>query len=473
MLIKNGTLVTSKGLQKADIYIELGKIREIKKTISNKGAEKTIDATGLHVLPGMIDSHVHLRDFKEVLKEDFFSGTSAALAGGVTSVIDMPNNSLPTISMEALAAKKYVASKKALCNYGFNFGATLNNFEEASKALVDTSVASLKIYMGSSTGSLLVDDFSAFYKHLQNFKGKPILLHAEDEHAIRHFSKQHLGENQKSNGIDSQNSLSDARKSQNMDIDLQADSSKKPISAQVHGKIRNSHVAELAVSRAISSAQKTNAKIHICHVSTQKELELIHAARKKIKITCEVSPHHLFLDESYAKKLGNYAKVNPPLRSKSEIAYLWQALRSGKIDMIATDHAPHLREEKELPYLQAPSGMPELDTALLLFLDAVSKKQLSLPQLANLYSKAPAKLFGLKNKGEIAVGKDADLVLVNLKSKTKIKSENLFTKCHWSAYEGITANGKIMKTILGGKIAFDEGSVLARIGDGTELKFRA
>ncbi|MEK6842985.1 MAG: dihydroorotase family protein [Candidatus Micrarchaeota archaeon] len=463
MLIKNGTLVTSKGLQKADLYIELGKIREIKKTISNKGVEKTIDATGLYVLPGMIDSHVHLRDFKEVLKEDFFSGTSAALAGGVTSVIDMPNNSLPTISMEALSAKKYVASKKALCNYGFHFGATLTNFDEASKALLDSSIASLKIYMGSSTGSLLVDDFSAFYKHLQNFKGKPILLHAEDEHAIKHFTSQHLGEKTKLESSDNQNQHSEYG---------QSTSTSKSPTAQIHGKIRNSHVAELAVSRAISSAEKTGAKIHICHVSTQKELELIANARKKIKITCEVSPHHLFLDESYARKLGNFAKVNPPLRSKSEIAYLWSALRSGKIDIIATDHAPHLKEEKELPYTEAPSGMPELDTALLLFLDAVSKKQLTIMQLVNLYSKAPSRLFGLKNKGEIAVGKDADLVIVNLKSKTKIKSENLFTKCGWSPYEGITANGKILKTILSGKIAFDEGSVLARIGDGKELKFR-
>ncbi|MFH1257304.1 MAG: dihydroorotase, partial [Candidatus Micrarchaeota archaeon] len=373
--------------------------------------------------------------FKEIAKEDFFTGTSAALAGGVTSVIDMPNNSLPTISLAALEAKKLVFSRKAACNMGFHFGATNSNFLDAKIAMEDSSIAGLKIYMGSSTGSLLVDDFSAFYRHLQNFR-KTIVLHAEDEHAIRHFSRELEG-----------------------------------TSAAHHGKIRNATVAELAVSRAISTAEKTRAKIHIAHVSTSRELELIKAARKKIRISCEVTPHHLFLDDSFVRKNGNFGKVNPPLRNKQEVAALWSALRSNNIDILATDHAPHLREEKEKTYSEAPSGMPELDTALLMMLDAVSKKRLTLQKLVSLYSYSPSKIFKIRGKGEISVGKDADLVVVNLKKATKISRERLFTKCQWSPYEGLEVRGKIEKTILAGNIAFDGESIYSRMGEGKLLEF--
>ncbi len=436
MIIRNGTIVSSQGTRKADLFIELGKIRLIKAHIPVRGKEEVIDANGCYVLPGMIDAHVHLRDFRDVLKEDYFTGTSAALAGGATSLIDMPNNSLATISLDALAAKKMVASKKAICNYGFHFGATNNNFEEAREAALDPSIAGLKIYMGSSTGSLLVDDFSAFYRHLQEFQ-KPIVLHAEDEGAIRHFSREH-----------------------------------EPTNASVHNKIRNESVAELAVARAISAAKKTKARAHFAHVSTGREIELIRKGRKeRLKLTCEVTPHHLFLDESFARKMGNFGKVNPPLRSKQEVAKLWAALGSGKIDIIASDHAPHLKEEKEKPYSEAPSGVPELDTSLLLLLDAVSKKRISIMELVQLFAVNPAKIFNIKHKGGIAVGMDADLVVVNLKRKTKIRNDKLFTKCKWSPYDGLTVQGSIEKTILAGKIAFDGESVLARLGDGKELKF--
>lgn len=447
MLIRNGTIVNASGFQKADLYLELGKIRKIAKSIHMPG-EGVIDASGQFILPGMIDAHVHLRDFREIAKEDFFTGTSAALAGGITSIIDMPNNSLPTTTIPNLAAKKIVASKKAVCNYGFHFGATVGNFDEAAIAAKDPAVASLKIYMGSSTGSLLLDDFSAFYHHLAAFE-KTITLHAEDEHAIRHFSKQH---------------------------GMHEDSSPMRLgvspSALAHSKIRNEMVAELAVSRALFAAAKTKAKLHFAHVSTKKEVDLIsQAKRKKMQVTCEATPHHLFLDESLARKLGNFAKVNPPLRSKKTVSELWGCLKSGKIDILATDHAPHLRDEKEKSYLEAPSGMPELDTALLLMLDAVSKKRLKLQKVVSLYSHAPSKVFRIYNKGEIAVGKDADLVLVDLRAKTKISKDRLFTKCGWSPYEGWVVNGAIRRTILAGNVAFDGESVVSRMGEGKELKF--
>ena len=447
MLIKNGTIVNAAGLQKADLYLELGRIRKIAKSIYVPG-EETIDATGLFILPGMVDAHVHLRDFREIPKEDYFSGTSAAIAGGVTSVIDMPNNSLPTISIQNLGAKKFVATKKAVCNYGFHFGATGDNFEETKLAAIDPSIASLKIYMGSSTGSLLIDDFSSFYRHLATFK-KTITLHAEDEGAIRHFSKVHGGAEPKP-GV----------------------SSNAHPSASSHSKIRNEMAAELAVARALASAAKTSAKLHFAHVSTRKEVDLIDSAKKrKLRVSCEVSPHHLFLDESLTKKLGNFAKVNPPLRSKAQVAGLWESVQKGQIDMLATDHAPHLREEKEKGYLEAPSGIPELDTALLLMLDAVNKKRLPLQKVVLLYSTAPSRVFKIYNKGAIAVGRDADLVLIDMKAKTRISNDKLFTKCKWSPYDGMEVRGRIRKTILAGKIAYDGESVLARMGEGTELKF--
>ncbi len=435
MIIKNGTVVSATGMKKADIYLEMGRIRSIKKSIKKQG-EEVIDATGKFILPGMIDAHVHLRDFKEIFKEDYFSGTTAALAGGVTSVIDMPNNSLPTISKPALEAKKLVASKKALCNYGFHFGSTAENYEEAKKAAEDSSIASLKIYMGSSTGSLLLDEFGAFYHHLSQFH-KPITLHAEDENAMRYFSQQ-FKENDPAN----------------------------------HSKIRNEMVAELAIARAISTAERTHSQLHFCHISTEKEISLVeYAGKQGLQVSCEATPHHLFLNESAIKKLKNFAKVNPPLRSKEQVAQLWQALKQNKIDIIASDHAPHLKDEKERSYLGAPAGIPELDTSLLLLLDAVNKKRLSMQQLVRMFSFNPAKIFKIRNKGEIAVGKDADLVIVSMKEKTKIENSMLFTKCKWSPYDGWEVKGKISKTILAGKVAFDGESVLARMGDGKVLRF--
>ncbi|MFH1750592.1 MAG: dihydroorotase family protein [Candidatus Micrarchaeota archaeon] len=446
MLIKNGTVVNASGMQKADLYLEMGKIRKISKSILMQG-EETIDATGQYILPGMVDVHVHLRDFREIAKEDYFTGTSAALAGGVTSVIDMPNNSLPTITMQNLEAKKLVAGKKAACNYGFHFGATSENFDEAKMAASDPSIASLKIYMGSSTGPLLLDDFSAFYYHLQTFK-KTIILHAEDEHAIRHFSKMHGADDEAPKGH----------------------LPHPPTS--LHSKIRNEMVAELAVARAISAASKTRSKLHFAHVSTKKEVDLIAAARmKKMRVSCEVAPHHLFLDETLAGKMGNYVKVNPPLRSKKTIAELWKELKSGRIDILATDHAPHLREEKEKSYWDAPSGIPELDTALLLMLDSVNRKRISLQKAVSLYSFMPSRLFKIYGKGEIAVGKDADLVLVDMKAKTRISNERLFTKCKWSPYDGWEVQGKIKSTVMSGKIAFDGESVISRMGEGKVLRF--
>ncbi|MFH1199514.1 MAG: dihydroorotase family protein, partial [Candidatus Micrarchaeota archaeon] len=399
MLIRGGSAVVGGRIVLADVLVEGGKIAKVGKSIPAHSGVPTVDATGLFVLPGMVDAHVHLRDFKESYKEDWFSGTSAALAGGVTSVIDMPNNSLPTTSHPALEAKAQVAAKKALCDYAFFFGATPGNAGEAARAANDHHVAGLKLYMGPSTGNLDAGGFESLYSHFRAFR-KPIAVHAESGDCLQYFS----GKFEKT--------------------------------VANHSKLRDELCAELAVSAALDIAARTKARLHVCHVSTMQELTLIaDAKREGINVTCEATPHHLFLCDSDAARLGNFAKVNPPLRAKAHAAALWKAIADGTVDIIATDHAPHSSEEKLKSYSDAPSGMPGLETALPLLLTAVNENKISLPDVVRIYSSKPAQIYGLHGKGQLAEGFDADLVLVDLKKEWQIRGEALFTKCRWSAFE--------------------------------------
>ncbi len=433
MIIRGGSVVTEKEVLTADVQVKEEKIVKIAHSIRPHSGENVIDALGLFLLPGMADAHVHFRDFKDVFKEDWLSGTSAALAGGVTSVIEMPNSSLPTISREALEAKRMVAAKKALCDYAFFFGATEQNHEEVQRVQHEKDVAGLKVYMGPSTGPLHVQDFGALYRHFAAFK-KPSVVHAEDGDCLSYFSP----------------SL--------------------PQTIENHSRLRNPLCAELAISKALLVAARTKTRLHFAHVSSPEEVALVaQAKREGLPVTCEVSPHHLFLDETHLKTLGNKAKVNPPLRSKRQRLALWEELKKGRIDCLATDHAPHLSEEKALDYADAPSGMPGLDTALPLLLNAVNEKQLELVDVARLYSYSPAKIFGLKKKGKIAVGMDADLVLVNLKKPQEILDGNLFTKCGWSAFEGWKLKGRIESVFVRGQLAFEEGHIVARLPFGKPL----
>lgn len=429
ILVKNGKVVSHQKVCQIDILIKDQKIIKTGRKLQDYGA-KIVDATGLIILPGLVDAHVHLREPGATQKEDFYTGTCAALAGGVTTIFDMPNNNPTISSKKALSDKRKTVSSKAVCDYAFYFGATAKNQKEAVK--VSKDVAGLKIYMGSSTGDLLLTDFRALWGHFKKFPQKRIIaIHGEDEEAIQVY---------------------------------------KNTSLKNHNLNRPPICAALALSKAIALAKLTRHRLHICHISTALEAELIKAAKKEgVKVSCEVTPHHLFLTEKDSFKLDNFGKMNPPLRKKADVRALWQNL--SLIDNIATDHAPHTREEKKVVYWQAPSGVPGLETMLPLLLTAYWQKKISLLEIVRLTSYSPSQNFGLGQKGEIRVENDADLVLINLEKEHKIENKDLKTKCGWSPFAGWKVKGKVEKVFLRGKLAFDNDQILVNPGFGKEVIF--
>lgn len=428
LLVYNAKIVTHNGLLNGDLLInEEGKISKIGHNLT---ADEKIDLHGKIVLPGLIDPHVHLRDPGANHKEDFFTGTSAALAGGVTTVIDMPNNSPPTISQQRLNEKENIAKHKAVCDYGFHIGATDTN---AAEAQVSNAVA-LKLYMGSTTGDLLVENEANLENIFSTFK-RTIVVHAEDNKCIKTASEAvaHVSEN--------------------------------------HNKLRPPRCAEISLKKAISLVKKHGAKLHVAHFSTAGEIILVQSAKREgLRVSCEVTPQHLFLNEENAEKLKNFGKVNPPLRSKNDQAALWANLQN--VDCIATDHAPHTVEEKEKLYDEAPSGLPGLETTLPLLLDAYTKRRISLQEIARLTSYDAASVFGLKGKGQLGVGFDADFVVVDVEKETKIENGKLFTRCNWSPFDGWRLKGKVVQTFLRGKEAFDDENICVKQGRGKNVNWK-
>ncbi len=430
MIIKNARIVSPGGIREANIYATNERITRITKT-TNENDEEIIDANGMLVLPGLIDVHVHLRDPGATHKEDFFTGTCAALAGGYTTVLDMPNNNPPTTTVKTLREKEKIAAEKTVCDYDFHFGAEKDNFEEIIKA----GPRSLKLFMGSSTGNLLTDKMGDIERHFKNFpEKKPICIHAEDEERITLLKNKYA--------------LEDAR---------------------IHGVIRDELAALVAVEKALNVLEHCPRRIHFCHVTSGKEVQLIRS-RKWATVSCEASPHHLFLSEKTIEKLGNYAKVNPPLRSEKTRKELWRELDG--VDMIASDHAPHTISEKQKPYAEAPSGVPGLETTLPLLLNAVNEKKLSIERVVEMCCSNPANAFKLKDKGEIAAGKHADFTLVDMKKTHKLTGEKLFTKCGWTPYEGMKVKGRVEKVILRGELAYDAEThlIYAKKGSGKKAE---
>ncbi|MFC1687199.1 dihydroorotase [Patescibacteria group bacterium] len=414
--LHNCTLVDGR---KVSIAIREGKINEISETVSVFDQE--IDIGGKMVIPGIIDTHVHFREPGGEQKEDWSTGSEAAAAGGVTTVIDMPNTDPPTIDSKTLEKKRKLA-EKSLVNYGFFLGATKDNLKEIKKA---RNIAGVKVYVGSSTGNLLVSEDDDL-ENLFTIPNIQWVIHAEDEPIIL--------QNQ---------------------IKFSSDDS-----PSVHSKIRERSAAIKAVERIIVLSKKTGARIHICHVSTQEEVELIQEAKGEgVFITCEVSPHHLFLTDQYYFQRGNFAKVNPPLRTVEDTKKLFEALEMGIIDTIATDHAPHTIQEKEQEYSKAPSGLPEVQTSLPLMLNEVSKGTISLQRVVEIMSEKPAKRFHIQNKGKIAEGYDADLTVIDLNKKQKVAQGMLRSKCGWSPYEGQEITGWPIMTFVNGNLIFNNKTI--------------
>jgi dihydroorotase len=420
-LFKNGTLVTPGGKRREDFLVRDGKIVKIGENLEEEGAE-VVDLNGKFVLPGVIDVHVHLREPGGEEKEDFESGTMAAAAGGVTFVLDMPNNSPAVISREELAAKRALVEPKAKVNFDLYMGAAIN---EDGTTNVDEFLASdaiaYKIYVGSSTGNLLVahkDGLEEIFAKVGK-TDRLICVHAEDEYLIRQNIIKYKGQDD----------------------------------PMIHGRIRTDEVAYEATKMVLHLAKKYGARVNICHMSTKRELDEF-ALFKSDRITCEASPHHLFLTEIELSKQGNFAKMNPPLRLKKDCNALMEGIRNGMVNMVATDHAPHLKSEKEKGYWDAPAGVPGLETSLPLMLDAVNHGQLTLEDVVRVMCAEPANVFGLTDKGRLEVGADADFVVVDMDLEKTIENNGpgaKYTKCGWSVFDGRTVKGWPIMTMLGGK----------------------
>ncbi len=424
IVLQGGEVVTPQGVRRMDILISDEQIAAVDEGLAAEAPQAEVcDVSGLTILPGLIDAHVHLREPGGEHKEDFTTGTCAALAGGVTTVLAMPNTNPPIIDHATFEEAAARAAAKAVCDYGLYIGATPHNAEEAA-ALSGQAVA-LKMYIGSSTGDLLVDRFAAQIAHFEMYPThRVIAIHAEDEEAVQYYA--------------------------------------------ARGQHRPPICAGLATAYILALAEQTGHRVHICHVSTAYELALIRDARRRgLHVTCEVTPHHLFLTTEDWARLGSLGKVNPPLRTPEEVAALWALCE--EVDLIATDHAPHTLAEKR--GATPPSGLPGLETMLPLLLNAVHEGRLTLPDVARWTAQRPAEVFGLARKGRIAVGYDADLTLVDLRIEWTIRNEGLYTRCGWTPFAGRSVRGRVVQVYRRGQLVFANGRVLAEPGGGRAVTF--
>lgn len=430
-LIRGGTVVTPEGATQADLLLADGRIAVVGSGLTASGATQ-VDADGLLVLPGLIDVHVHVREPGAVEKEDWESATRAALAGGVTTILDMPNNPLPTTTAERVREKLALARARALCDYGVYLGATAENIGLA--ASLGEAIAGVKVYLGSTTGSLLSDDWALLYAHLRATPPQiPVAVHAEDEQCLRAFAG---------------------------------------ASTDDHNRNRPPICAELAVAHALTAARAAGRGVHVAHASTAAEVHAVAAARRLLPgMSCEVCPHHLFLNAEDAVRLGGLGKVNPPLRPAAAVADLWRALPL--VDLVATDHAPHTAAEKARPYATAPAGFPGLETLLPLLLLAAREGRLSLPRLVELVAAAPARIFGLSNKGRLAPGFDADVLLIDPAAAWTLSPEHLQSKAKATPFAGWTLPGAIPALWRRGELVLQHGRLQAAPGSGRQVSRRA
>lgn len=424
ILICNAKIVSSENIVEQDVLIQEGKIKKIAGNIESK-VQEIIDGSGLFLLPGIIDTHVHLREPGFERKEDMFTASKAAASGGVTSIFDMPNNNPPTVNPDSVINKKKIASEKCLVNYNFFPGITHDNIDELNNI---PNIPGYKLFMGSSTGNLLVDDDKCLENILSKTK-KIIVIHAEDNAIIKSNNNKygHLND----------------------------------ISA--HNKIRSPEAAESALKKACELALKYNKRIHILHITSSNEVNFLKSVKNMSNITCEVCPQHLFLNSPSVYKLKNFAKVNPPIRSRAHGKALWEALKNDVIDVISTDHAPHTREEKELTYRDAPSGMPGLETLLSLMLNSANKGKCSLNNIVKWMCENPATIFKIKNKGFIKENYDADLVLVDMNKLKVVENGQLYSRCNWSAFDGVKLKGCAVVTFVNGNIVYRNGEISDKI----------
>lgn len=425
-LIKNAQIVNESKIYKSDVLIENQIIKEIANNI-NIDVDQIIDAEGLHLLPGVIDDQVHFREPGLTHKANIYTESKAAVAGGITSFMEMPNTNPQALTEELLEDKYEIASKTSIANYSFFMGASNDNLEEVLKTN-PKNVGAIKIFMGSSTGNMLVDNKAVLE---EIFSKSPMLIavHCEDEAII-------------------QENIEKAKQQYGEDI---------PISE--HPNIRSTEACYKSSSMAIELAKKHNTRLHIFHLSTEKEIELFdnNIPLEKKRITAEVCIHHLWFDESKYDEKGTLIKWNPAVKKESDKNALFQALLDGKLDVIATDHAPHTLEEKSNNYFNAPSGGPLVQHALPAMLEFVKNGKISLEEVVEKMCHNPAICFRVEERGYIREGYFADLVLVDLNNPWEVNKENILYKCGWSPFEGEIFNSKITHTLVNGHIAYEHG----------------
>ncbi|MCY4299313.1 MAG: dihydroorotase [Flavobacteriaceae bacterium] len=428
-LLKNAILVNEESTIHSDLLIKNQRIEKIASSISTDQANHTINLNGLHLLPGLIDDQVHFRQPGYEHKATIETESKAALAGGITSYLEMPNTNPQTTTIDAWNQKYHTASKSSYANYGFMFGGTNDNLE-VIQSLDFKKVPALKLFLGSSTGNMLVDNETVLRKI---FRHTPIriALHCEDESTI-------------------QQNLRKATNRFGSDIPI-----------QMHPKIRSHEACLKSTKMAISLAKETGAKIHIFHLSTREEVELFsnEIPLHEKQITSEVCLHHLwFSDEDYAKQ-GSFIKWNPAIKSVHDRNALWNALIDNRIDVLATDHAPHTTIEKSQSYLNCPSGGPLVQHMLPGLLTCVQQGSLTLEKLVRKAAHNPAILFDISNRGFLREGYYADLVVVDLNQTWTVKAKDLLYKCQWSPFLGETFIGRVTHTFLNGQLVYSDGIV--------------
>lgn len=433
MLIRNGTVVSHAGIGRADIGIRDGRTAAIG-DLGQADADTVIDATGLHVLPGVIDSQVHFREPGAEHKEDLATGSRAAVLGGVTAVFEMPNTKPSTTTPEALADKLARAAGRMWCDHAFYVGASAENVHRLGDLEQLPGCAGVKMFMGSSTGDLLVWDDPTVLRVLEHGRRR-VAIHSEDEERLK--ERKHIADS---------GNVAD------------------------HPVWRDAETAIRATTRVLKLARAAGRRIHVLHVTTAEEMELL-AANRDIA-TVEVTPQHLTLEapDCY-DRLGSFAQMNPPIRESRHRAALWAALGAGIVDVIGSDHAPHTREEKARDYPSSPSGMPGVQTLLPLLLDHVNAGRLGLERLVDLTSAGAQRIFGIAGKGRLGVGYDADFTVVDLKKAWRIEEDWVEGRSGWSPFAGKDITGKPVGTIIRGQRVMWDGTLVGK-PSGVPVRFQ-
>jgi len=440
LVLGNAKAYVEGKIVECSIAVEGGSIFKIGRETNMPGADVKTDLKGLLVLPGLVDAHVHLRDEGKTYKEDFFSGTAAAAIGGFTTVFDMPNNSPITMSVESLRNRVAAAQNRILVNVGF-YSAFPDDIRRL-QGIVQEGIVGFKLFMAEQIGGLNIHDDDALLEAFEAVDklGSLTAVHAEDEHALRRAEEQ-----LKSSG---QNDVNAFLKAHSEDVEVKA------------------------VNRLLAIDREAGMRLHFCHVSTKRSLEAVVEAKKNgLPVTCEVTPHHLFLSSEDLHRVGMLAVTMPPVRDQVNVEALWNGVKDGSVDIVASDHAPHAFSEKKVENVwDVKVGVPGLETALPLLLTEVKRGRLSISDVVRLMSKRPSEIFQLKGKGVLKSGYDADFTVVDPDRTHKVIAADFRSKAKYSPFEGRVLAGKAVKTFVGGQLVMEEGEILAKLGSGRIIR---